>query len=84
MTVCFYSTVRLNQILSRYRLHVAYGTVEVFVGEQAGGSGWGLICDQGWSDTNALVVCKQLGYKYGRAVPRLAHPLWQICVCELV
>ena len=29
---------------------------------------WYSICDAGWSDTNAAVVCRQLGYSGGKAV----------------
>ena len=38
------------------------GRVEVFWNNK-----WSTICDNGWDDNDAVVVCKQLGYSGGSA-----------------
>ena len=40
------------------------GRIEIHFGDQ-----WSTICDRGWDKRDATVVCKQLGYQYGEAIP---------------
>ena len=50
-----------------------YGRVEVqFQGQ------WGRVADYHWTNTDATIACKQLGFKGGRASPRnmrINHPV---------
>ena len=39
------------------------GRVEIFWNNR-----WSTICDNGWDDNDAVVVCKQLGYSGGSAI----------------
>ena len=32
------------------------------------GDGWSQICDSGWDDNDACVVCRELGFKDGKAL----------------
>ena len=35
------------------------GRIEICLGEE-----WGTICDDGWTQTDAIVACRQLGYLF--------------------
>ena len=51
---CEHGAVRLNNTRTSNMLE---GRVEVCVGGI-----WGTVCDDIWTDENARVVCRQLGY----------------------
>ncbi|XP_033730064.1 neurotrypsin-like [Pecten maximus] len=51
------------------------GRLEIFHDER-----WGTVCDDGWTQANSLVVCKQLGYSGGsvleQPISRGTGPIW--------
>ncbi|XP_008411857.1 neurotrypsin [Poecilia reticulata] len=40
------------------------GRLEIFYHGQ-----WGTVCDDGWTESNSQVVCRQLGYRVGETLP---------------
>lgn len=53
--------VTVYGILVRLDLGKSLGPVELNVENR-----WGYICDDNWTEKEAAVTCRQLGYKHGR------------------
>jgi len=50
------------------------GRVEICIGEQ-----WGTVCDDFWGETDASVVCKEMGYSQNG---QFAFQLWiNVYIC---
>ncbi|XP_064191276.1 lysyl oxidase homolog 3B isoform X1 [Anguilla rostrata] len=57
--MAYENTIRITGGRTRYE-----GRVEVATTNENGTQGWGLICGEGWSTREAMVVCRQLGLGY--------------------
>ena len=56
--IIMHTDVALNgDIRLANSLHSWEGRVEVFISGE-----WGTVCDDGWNDNDASVVCQQLGF----------------------
>ena len=53
-TACTYGNIRLVGGATLYE-----GRVEVCINNT-----WGTVCDNSWDNSDATVICKQLGYAY--------------------
>lgn len=50
------------------QLHYAEDQPQIGLVEVSGPKGWSEVCHHGWDDTDAGVVCKELGFKSGVAL----------------
>ncbi|XP_048826537.1 lysyl oxidase homolog 3A isoform X2 [Brienomyrus brachyistius] len=60
--MAYEETMRLTGGRTRFE-----GRVEVLVTDRNGTEGWGLVCGEGWSTREAMVVCRQLGLGYAKS-----------------
>ena len=55
-------------IISLLSARLNYGSESVGTVEISGIKGWSQVCDEGWDETDATVLCKELGYMHGFAI----------------